>query len=436
MQRVLAFVLAALIQTPLGARSADLVVWWDEGYYTEEHEAVEEIVAAFEQETGKQVELAFYSQDDLPDRIAAALEVGQPPDFAFGYDMVYQIGRWALEDRLVDLSDAIGPFSNMFDQDALGVALLLNGKTGRRALYALPMGRTSNHLHAWKSLLKQAGFSVADIPKDWEAFWSFWCDEVQPTIRRVLGREDVWGIGLPMSKNNYDTWFQFFQFMNAYDANYVSPDGRMVIDDLDKRRKLHEVIESYTAIYRKGCTPPDAVTWTETDNNQLFHAQSIIMTPNETLSIVNALKRERPDDYYENIATIEWPLGPHGESFGISGSVILAAVVKRGSNIPAAKEFVRFLVGEGWLMHYLNFSGERVLPPISALSDQPFWLDPSDPHRMAAAMQVVSRPLAHDYAAYAQEWRIWAEAIHRVAAEDISPEQAVNEAVARIKQIE
>jgi multiple sugar transport system substrate-binding protein len=209
----------------------------------------------------------------------------------------------------------------------------------------------------------------------------------------------------------------------------------MVIDDLDKRLKLLEVIESYTAIYHKGCTPPDAVTWTEVDNNQLFQAQSIVMTPNETLSIVNALKRERPADYYENTATIEWPLGPRGESFGISGSVILAAVMKRGSNIPAAKEFVRFLVGEGWLMHYLNFSGERLLPPMSGLSDQPFWLDPTDPHRLAAAMQVVSRPLAHDYAVYAGEWRIWANAVYRVAADGISPEQAIDEAIAQIKQI-
>ena len=124
-----------------------------------------------------------------------------------------------------------------------------------------------------------------------------------------------------------------------------------------------------------------------------------------------------------------------GESFGITGSVILAAVMKRGSNIPTAKEFVRFLVGEGWLMHYLNFSSERLLPPISALSDQPFWLDPSDSHRMAAAMQVVSRPLAHDYAVYAEEWRIWARAIHHVAAEGVSPEQAVDEAIARVKEI-
>jgi hypothetical protein len=72
---------------------------------------------------------------------------------------------------------------------------------------------------------------------------------------------------------------------------------------------------------------------------------------------------------------------------------------------------------------------------MSKLSDQPFWLDPSDPHRMIAAMQVVSRPLAHDYAAYGDEWQIWANAVHRVAADGVSPEQAVDEAIVRIKQI-
>jgi multiple sugar transport system substrate-binding protein len=31
--------------------------------------------------------------------------------------------------------------------------------------------------------------------------------------------------------------------------------------------------------------------------------------------------------------------------------------------------------------------------------------------------------------------RVWAKAIHRIVAEGISPEQAVDEAIARIKQI-
>jgi multiple sugar transport system substrate-binding protein len=118
-------------------------------------------------------------------------------------------------------------------------------------------------------------------------------------------------------------------------------------------------------------------------------------------------------------------------------------VFKDGGHVAAAKEFVRFLVGEGWLMHYLNFSGERMLPSIPALLDQPFWLDPSDRHRMAAVMQLSSRPLAHDFAQALGNWRhdtiwqefTWAKAIHRVAAEGISPEQAVDEAIARIKQI-
>src|SRR5262245_26333247 len=67
-------------------------------------------------------------------------------------------------------------------------------------------------------------------------------------------------------------------------------------------------MDSYTAIYRKGCTPPDAVNWgTDDRNNKAFLAQKVIATPNGSLSIPNALKRERPDDYRNNMATIQWP---------------------------------------------------------------------------------------------------------------------------------
>ena len=47
-------------------------------------------------------------------------------------------------------------------------------------------------------------------------------------------------------------------------------------------------MDSYTAIYRKGCTPPDAVNWGSLENNERFLAQAVVMTPNDTLSILNA----------------------------------------------------------------------------------------------------------------------------------------------------
>ena len=223
----------------------------------------------------------------------------------------------------------------------------------------------------------------------------------------------------------------------------MTRDGRLVIDDPKVRNGLIKAIDSYVAVYRKGCTPPDSVTWTNIDNNKQFHAGTIVMTPNNTLSIPNALKRERPQDYYENTATIEWPLGPNGEPFPIGGVFWPAAIFKDGGHTATAKEFVSFLVADGWLAHYLNFSGERMLPAMPKLLEQPFWLDSRDPHRMASAMQVASRPMPYDYATVSGNWRydlisqerVWPKAVHRVAAEGISPEQAVDEAIARIKQI-
>jgi len=283
---------------------------------------------------------------------------------------------------------------------------------------------------------------LADVPREWDAFWSFWCDQVQPAVRQALGRDDVWGIGLPMSVQAFDTQFEFFHFVAANQADYVTRDGKLIIDEPEIRRRLVEAIESYTAIYRKGCTPPGSATWGDIDNNRQFHAQAVVMTPNETLSIPNALKRDRPEDYYENTATIEWPLDRRGEPFPIGGLIYPAVVFKGGRNLGTAREFVRFLVADGWLTHYLNFSGERFLPTISKLLDQPFWLDPRDRHRMASVMQVASRPLAHNYDGVSGNWRhalvrqqhVWRTAVHRIVTE-VSPEQAVDEAIARIKQI-
>jgi multiple sugar transport system substrate-binding protein len=176
---------AALVMAPLGAEAADLMVWWEEGYYAEEDEAIREIVAAFEQESGKQVELTFYEDAELLHKLATALEGGRPPDFSWGIELSEYLSSWAFEDRLVDLSDAIGHFSDLFDPEVLDWVRVLNGRTEQKALYGLPIGSSTTHIHVWKSLLERAGLTLADIPKEWEAFWSFWCDLVVEIQRKV-----------------------------------------------------------------------------------------------------------------------------------------------------------------------------------------------------------------------------------------------------------
>ena len=211
---------AMLAMAPIRGQAADLVVWREKGFYAQEDEAVREIIAAFEQDTGKQVELVLPSRDDIPPKAQAAVEAGQPPDFLFGMGATNSYyGQWAFEDRLVELSDEIMPFASLFDPDALGFATLFNATTGRRAVYALPVGINTNHVHFWRNLLEQGGFTLDDIPRQWEAFWSFWCDQVQPAVRRATGRDNIYGAGLVISAKANDARVEFEQFIQAYEAN-------------------------------------------------------------------------------------------------------------------------------------------------------------------------------------------------------------------------
>ena len=439
-----AILAATLVMTPLCARGADLVVWWEKGFYPGEDEAVAEVIEAFEQKTGKRVELIQPTQDEVFDKTQAALDTGQPPDFLFGNFGERKIAQWAYEDRLANLEGgALGPFLALFDADAIEAATLLNGTIGTRGLYALPMGRNSNHIHVWNSLLERAGFALDDIPKEWQAFWAFWCDEVQPAVRKATAREDIWGVGLPMSAAALDTSDELIQFQLAYQAPWLSREGRLQVDEPAVREGMIKALDAYTAIWRKGCTPPESANWTNIDNTKAFLAQTIVMTPNTTLSIPAGLRATRPDDYRKNAMTVEWPDGVYGEPLVIVGGITSAVVLKAGRNGPLADDFVRFLVEDGWLAHWLDFAGDRHLPPMRKLTEQPFWLDPSDPHRMRAAIQILTRPHHMASAVRDNEWRsgqilqenVWGSAVHRVVAEGIAPEQAVDEGIARIKQI-
>ena len=91
MHRQAIIVAMALMMALLSARGADLVVWWDKGYYAQEEAAARDPSAAFEQKTGSQVELAFHEQRE-------AVEAAQPPDFAWGFWLSNYVAPWVLEE--------------------------------------------------------------------------------------------------------------------------------------------------------------------------------------------------------------------------------------------------------------------------------------------------------------------------------------------------
>jgi hypothetical protein len=128
------------------------------GANPEEDAALKEIVAAVEQDTGKQVELVLYDDgDELPDAIEAALETGRPPDLAFGLRTAdYGFRRSARRPHRHG-RPLLRPVRS-------GCARLVDAAQRKDrtegALYELTVGRTTNHVHVWKSLLERAGFTL------------------------------------------------------------------------------------------------------------------------------------------------------------------------------------------------------------------------------------------------------------------------------------
>ena len=247
---------AALALAPLGARAADLVVWWDKAYYPEEDQALAELIRAFEAKTGLKVELVLHDDWDVPKAIEAAIAAGRPPDFMFaipadpgparavgGRGPARRPHRRRRRPRGPVRSGPPRPL------DAT------DGRTGRRGLYALPMGRDTNHIHVWLSLLERAGFRREDIPTEWEPFWSFWCDTVQPAVRKALGREDVWAVGAPMSAGVTDTGRGVAQFVYAYTEAWPTPTGPSLLRDPAARTALVKGLAGYTALWSEGLHP-------------------------------------------------------------------------------------------------------------------------------------------------------------------------------------
>jgi multiple sugar transport system substrate-binding protein len=145
-----------------------------------------------------------------------------------------------------------------------------------------------------------------------------------------------------MSDVATDTEVELTQFQLAYQASWLSLDRRVPVGDPAVRAGMIRAMSAYTEIWRKGCTPPDSVNWTDSGNNKAFLAQAVVMTVNGTLSIPAALKRERPDDDYRNAATIDWPAAINGDPLALHGYLARAVVFKDGGHTAAAEDFVAF----------------------------------------------------------------------------------------------
>ena len=448
----LAVAVAAMVYAAAPALAQEkITIWWSKGFYKSEDDALIAAIKKFEDKTGVKVELSQYAIQDMIPKTVAALDSGTVPDVAFSdsYDVQAQ-GKWAYEGKLEDLSDILLPMKSVFAPNTLETAFLFNDQTKKRAYYGFPLKQQSMHVQIWQDMLEQAGFKVSDIPTKWADYWSFWCDKVQPAIRKATGQR-IYGIGQPMGVESTDSFQSFYTFMDAYNIKLVDDDGKLLVDDPKVREALIKALKDYTDTYIKGCTPPSSTTWKDPDNNVAFHNRTIVMTHNFTISIAAkwfedsnnpALTPEQraagKKAYEETIITASFPNKPDGGTIKYRSDVKTGLIFAAAKNKAQGKEFIEFLLQEENVRPYIEGALGRWFPVTTASQQSPFWQ--ADRHRKAVYNQFMGGTQPFDFT---KNWKftilnnenVWAKAMNRVVSEKVPVDKAVDELIARIKEV-
>jgi len=447
----IAAVAIGLWATP-GLAQEKLAVWWTKGFYKAEDDALLAVIKKYQAKTGVKVELSWQVAPEMITKLTAALDAGAPPDIAYADAFNLQTaGRWAFEGKLEDISDVIAPLKDRFAPNTVEAAYLANGKTGKRAYYAFPLKQQTLHIQYWKDMLAAAGFKENDIPNTWKEYWAFWCDKVQPAYRATAGRT-AFGTGLPMGIDSIDSYKSFLSWVDAYDIELVDAAGRVLVDDAKVRQGLIEALKDYTDIYLKGCTPPQSTGWKDGDNDLAFNGRTVVMTPNASLSLVDKWLDDANNDklgadqraqgrkaYDELIATSAWlPKKLSGAPMVSRADVKLGAIFQASKNKARARDFLKFLMEEDNLRPYVESALGRWFPVTKDGQKSVFWQ--ADRQRKAVYDQFMAGTVLFEFTrnyrfATLDRENVWAKAMHRVVNDKVPVDKAVDELIARIKEV-
>jgi multiple sugar transport system substrate-binding protein len=327
--------------------------WMKKALVDASNTAIEERVAAFEAETGIDVDLRILPYEDFRPQWSAAIESGNVPDVTFlGYQ---EVGQFFSQDVLMDVTDLVGEIQATHGpmNEALVEAVTFDGR-----MYGVPFWSESTILFYRKDLFEQAG--IDGPPATWEEFLA---------NAQLLTNPDegVYGAGFGIGRGNSDAewWFRDVLWDNG--AFVFSEDGSSAaLDTPEAAEALQWIADMFTTT---GVTPPGAVGWDDSGNNKAYLAGQAAMVINVG-SVYYVLNRDLPD-LLENTGFALVPGGVDGRYIaGISNNL---GIFKDAANPELAKQFITYMSDPAWQTEWMKASGYQVVPVYPALTEDEFW---------------------------------------------------------------
>jgi multiple sugar transport system substrate-binding protein len=436
----LGFVAAGAVARPYiaNAQAKKAEVWWAQGFVPEEDVAIKKIVADYEKASGNIIELSITPFAPQRQKIVAAMTSGVVPDF-FPNNPAEIIALFAWDDKLVDVSDVIATQREEFTETALANCYCYSNVTKKRSFYGVPYTTGTLPNHIWKPLVEKAGFKMQDIPKTWDAYYDFF-KEVQKGLRKQ-GMRNVYGLGLNVTTNGVDPNNVFNYFLHAYGAqDIVTKDGKLHLDDRKIKEAVMQALVYPTTAYMEKYVPPSAINWNDADDNNAFHAKTIVMDLDGTISTEVAVLSQGKKEDYDEIVTMGLALSNDGKPVPSQATAASGLIPKGAKNVEVAKDFLKYFIQPQVNNELLKTGLGRNIPSMqSVVKNDPWWF--ADPHRKAYVEQGLLGPTTPQFWVYnpayaqVQNEHTWMTGWMDIIQGGMKPEQATEKAFKRVEEI-
>ena len=436
----LALAAAGAVARPYIANAAatTATVWWVQGFAQEEDIAFKKIVEEYQKASGNTLDYSIIPYAPMRQKIVSAVTSGAVPDL-FQNTPPEIIALYAWEDKLVDVTDVVETQREEYSDSALLTVHCYNNVEKRRSFYGVPYTLDVFTNHIWRPLVEKAGYKIEDIPKTWDAFYDFFKD-VQKKLREQ-GVRHVYGLGFQVTTNGGDPNSFFNQFLIGYGGrDIVTHDGKLHLDDPKVREAAIKALTYPTTAYKEGFVPPGAINWNDADDNNAFHAKQIVMDLDGSLSTEVAIIKNQQD--YNDIVTFGLALSNDGKPVASQAVPLCGLIPKTAQNVPVAKDFLKYLIQPKVNDEYLKTGLGRRVPVTPAIAkNDPWWLDPNVPHRVAYTTQCLFNPTVPSFwvfnPAYAQvqNEHVWQTAWAEIMKDGAAPQAAAEKAFKRVEEI-
>ncbi|HUC71141.1 MAG TPA: ABC transporter substrate-binding protein [Stellaceae bacterium] len=423
------------------AAASTATVWWTQGFVPEEDAAFRKVVADYEKASGNTIDYSLVPFAPLMQKIISAITSGDVPDLIShdGNDQVI-VPHNAWNDKVLEVTDVVETQKSNYHPTAYLASQYYNNVKKQRSFYLIPFKTAVVPFHVWISLVEKGGGKVADAPKTWDAFWDYFKPMQQKL--RDQGMRGVYSMGLQCTTtgpNDGNNLFQAFLIANG-GQDIVTKDGKPHLDDPAVKEAVIKSLAYIATAYKGGYVPPGALSWNDADDNNAFHSKLMVMDFDGTISTEVALYHDK--EQYNDIATLGLPAKndgkPNAAQLGIGG----AFIPNGAKNVEVAKEFMKFLIQPKVMNAYLKQGLGRWLPAYPSLvKTDPFWLDPSDPHRANYVREGLIDPTLVYYPVFNPGWsevnatQIWGSAEADVIRNGLTPEQSADKALKKIETI-